>query len=460
MKERAGQPDIVWGMFGGNNAFFGAIARACIYQPILLEHPFGWGPPWDEDSDGTGLCKKNIQQAENFLNDPNGIRKEFARALNDIITVAQDTQALNQPFDLYVSSYVHFFDNTTDACDQWSFAHDRLSTGKPKLVKELRTIINDKVQQLNDIQADVIKNYEIPPRTPFNPNFRVHNSQPDSIFNGHRFCEPNHTFEDQYYNQDVWLWNLQYYDEKTGEEQGVTTTNNGVEFMAPPASLDATHGFQTVLGADTNPIASIPQGNDANTQQYGFGWTARPFHPKFGGHTALKDFFIQQMRNDQIPGVKPAVSPPSQGPPTSPSTPQGVLVCNGLGSSKYVTRDIVKDSIQNSFCPDAVIKGPIQERYNQGTPEEVVITLQGPNGFKPSSDDCTKYLLAVITDGCDSNSPQNPANYKGVGIETIGDIAYTIQPQALRQPVVKAIQYGCDSSYKAQFNEYTVWGHG
>jgi hypothetical protein len=36
-----------------------------------------------------------------------------------------------------------------------------------------------------------------------------------------------------------------------------------------------------------------------------------------------------------------------------------VLVWNGLGSSKYVTRDIVKDSIQNSFCPDAVIKGPI-----------------------------------------------------------------------------------------------------
>lgn len=31
MKERAGKPDIVWGMFGGNNAFFGAIARACIY---------------------------------------------------------------------------------------------------------------------------------------------------------------------------------------------------------------------------------------------------------------------------------------------------------------------------------------------------------------------------------------------------------------------------------------------
>ncbi len=460
MKERAGQPDIVWGMFGGNNAFFGAIARACIYQPISPEHPFGWGPPWDEDSDGTGLCKKNIQQVEDFLSDPNGLRKEFTKALNDIIMVAQDTQALNQPFDLYVSSYVRFFDNTTDACNEWSFAHDRLSTGKPKLVKELRTIINDKVQQLNDIQAEVVKTYQIPPHTPFNPNFRVHNSQPDSIFNGHRFCEPNHTFEDHYYNKNVWLWNLQYYDEKTGEEVGVTTTNNSIEFMAPPVGLDVTQGFQTVLGADTNPNASIPQGNDANTQQYGFGWTARPFHPKFDGHTALKDFFIQQMRNDHIPGVKLAVLPPSQASPKPPQTPQEKLVCNGLGSGKYVTRDIVKDSIQNSFCPDAVSKGPIQERYNQGTPEEVVITLQGPNGFKPSSDECKKYLLAAITDGCDGNNPQNPANYKGGGTETIGDISYTIQPQALRQLAVKGVQYGCDSSYRVLFNEYTVWGHG
>ena len=77
MNERAGQPDIVWGMFGGNSAFFGAIARACIYQPISLEHLFGWGPPWDEDSDRTGLCKKNIQQAENFLT----IRMAFAKNL-------------------------------------------------------------------------------------------------------------------------------------------------------------------------------------------------------------------------------------------------------------------------------------------------------------------------------------------------------------------------------------------
>ncbi|KAF4628357.1 hypothetical protein G7Y89_g9796 [Cudoniella acicularis] len=251
------------------------------------------------------------------------MRKGFTTALDDIIKVAQDTQTSNNPFDLYVSSYVRFFDNTTDGCDEWSFTHDRLSTGKPKLVKRLRTTINDNFQRMNGIQAEVIKNCQMPPHTPVNPNFRIHNSQPDSIFNGHRFCEQNHTFEDQYYNQGVWLWNLQYYDEKMGEE--------------------------------------------------------------------------------------------------------------------YVTDDIVKDSIQNNFWPDAVSKAPIQERYNQGTPEEVVITLQNDyNG----------------------NDPQNPANYKGGGTETIGNIVYTIQPQALRQSADKGVQYACDSSYKLLFNEYTVWGHG
>ncbi|PMD34303.1 hypothetical protein L207DRAFT_547542 [Hyaloscypha variabilis F] len=454
MTEKAGQPDIVWGMFGGNNAFFGAIARACIYQPISPEHPFGWGLPWDEDPTGTGLCKQNIKLAETYLGQPagSGYRKDFTKALNDIVTFAQGKQALNQPFDLYVSSYVQFFDNTTDGCDGWTFAHDRLSTGKPKLVKGLRTVINENVQQLNSIQADIIKNYQIPAHTPMNPNFRVHNSQPDSTFQGHRFCEQGHTFEDQYYNQDVWLWNLQYYDEKTGsEEVGVPTTTGGVEFMAAPPGLDVTQGFETVMGDDTNPAAVIPQGDDVNTQQYGFGWTARPFHPKYPGHTALANFFIQQMRNDNIPGVKPTAS-------TAPTPPAPTLVCNGLTSNKYVTHDLIKDTISNTFCPAAVKQGPISQRYNQGTPEEVVITLTGPNGFKPSLTDCTNYLLGAITEECDTSSP--PPNYKGGGTETIGNVVYSIQPQNVRQPAAKGLQYGCDSTYKVVFNEYTVWGHG
>ncbi|RDL37427.1 Uncharacterized protein BP5553_04860 [Venustampulla echinocandica] len=451
MKEKAGNPELVWGMFGGNNAYFGAIARACIYQPIDPGHPFGWGKPWDEDTGGTGLCKQNIQKAEDYLKKPDSMRKTFTNALDDILKVAQDKRALNYPFDLYVSSYVRFFDDTTDDCDGWTFAHDRLSVGQPKVVKGLRKIINDKVQLVNDIQADVIKNYKPPATTPKLPNVHVHNFQPDHLFDGHRFCEKSRTFEDQYYHMDLWLWNLQYYDEKTGEEVGVAIEKNGVKVMASPAGVNVTQGFQTVLGADTNPDAAIPQTQDPHTQQYGFGWTARPFHPKFEGHKALKDSFIQQMKDDKIPSVKSAPSPPK---------PQQKHECNGLGNKKYVSHDIVKDSIENHFCPDAVSKGPIEQKYNEGTPEEVIIKLTGPGGFKPSSDDCKKYLTGQIIDACDGNDPKNPENYKGGGKETIGDVVYEVQPQSLRQPADKGKQYGCDSSYKFLFNEYTVWGHG
>lgn len=454
LKGFASDLELVWGMFGGNNAYFGAIARACINQPIDQSHPFGWGKPWDEDTDGSGLCKQNIQKTENYPNSPLSMRKAFTDALDDILNTAQNGRAVNYPLDLYVSSYVRFFDDTTDDCDGWTFAHDRLSVGQPKVVKGLRKIINDKVQQINDIQADVIKSYTPPATTPSLPNVHVHNYQPDHLFDGHRFCEKDRTFEDQYYHKDLWLWNLQYYDEKTGEEVGVATNKNGVKVMTAPAVVNVTQGFQTVLGADTNPDAVIPQDQDPHTQQYGFGWTARPFHPKFDGHKALKDSFIQQMKDDQIPSVKPA------DPPPPPPTPQEKLECNGLGSNKYVSRDIVKDSIENHFCLDAVSKGPIEQKYNEGTPEEVIIKLSGPGGFMPNNDDCKKYLTALVIDACDGNDPKNPENYKGGGMETIGDVVYEVQPQSSRQPAGEGKQYGCSSSYKVLFNEYTVWGHG
>jgi hypothetical protein len=89
----------------------------------------------------------------------------------------------------------------------------------------------------------------------------------------------------------------------------------------------------------------------------------------------------------------------------------------------------------------------IEQRYNKvDTPEEVIIKLTGPGGFKPSSDGCKKYLTRLIIDACDGNDPKNPENYKGGGKETIGDVVYEVQPQSPRQPADKGKQYACDSS--------------
>jgi hypothetical protein len=77
----------------------------------------------------------------------------------------------------------------------------------------------------------------------------------------------------------------------------------------------------------------------------------------------------------------------------------------------------------------------------------------------PSEGDCETHLLA-ITDDCDGNDPNNPANYKGGGLLTVGINKYHIDPEALRQPASDGVKGGCDSSYKALYNEYTLWGAG
>jgi hypothetical protein len=405
MAEDPNHSSVVWGMFGGNNAYFGAIARACIYQPYSVEHPFGWGPPWDEDKDETGLCKQNIKKADSYLNDPKAMRRELTDALDDILEVAQNNLTKGSPLDLYVSSYVRFFDETTDDCDKWTFAHDKLSIGRPKVVKGLRKVINDRVLQVNSLQADVIKNYKIPP--PNLPNVRVHNSQPDSTFDSHRFCEKGATYEDQYYGKDVWLWNLQYYDEKSGEEIAVATTdNNGTKFMTSDANV--TQGFQTVLGADSNPDALIPQGNDVNIQQSGFGWTARPFHPKFDGHTALKKLFVQQMRDDKIPGVKLAesvASPSSTPTPPPPPQPSSSLACNGINNVKWMGKDAIASKV-SVFCADAAKQGvqdhdsaSIFRNYDTGTVNDLDLSMDWPSGstFRPSEQDCNEYMGQITT---------------------------------------------------------------
>jgi len=72
---QTGNSQLVIGTIGGNNALFGDIARACIYQPA----PGGWGPAWDNDPDGTGECKKNLATSQEYINRAEGgLRDDFS----------------------------------------------------------------------------------------------------------------------------------------------------------------------------------------------------------------------------------------------------------------------------------------------------------------------------------------------------------------------------------------------
>lgn len=306
---KTGNSQLVIGTIGGNNAKFGDIARACIYQPA----PGGWGNTWDKDPDGTGECKKNIAASRDYINRAEGgLRDDFKGALDNIVNYKTKNGQEQPRFDLYVSSYVEFWNNETTACNDWTFAR-WFSAGYPKLVQGLRTEMNVLVDAYNAVQADVISKYNPEVST---GTVVVHYIPVSDQFANHRFCEQDATFDDQWTSANTYIWNLQWNDGDTGG----TNVPNGA-----PAGMGPNDTFP-VMSLDTQTRTDLDDllfnnGSDVTAEsQSGFGWTARPFHPKPLGYQAMKNFFIQRIKNDNVPGVN-GVAPKSASASAPPPTP-------------------------------------------------------------------------------------------------------------------------------------------
>ncbi|KAB5511255.1 hypothetical protein GE09DRAFT_1165447 [Coniochaeta sp. 2T2.1] len=142
--------------------------------------------------------------------------------------------------------------------------------------------------------------------------------------------------------------------------------------------------------------------------------------------------------------------------------------CNGLGPEKhwkYVTRQTLNQAITNDFC-NKPLDNPSQITgyYNPKTNEDVTITatwvVPRPDPIMFKKETCVQYLLGELTDGCDA--VDNPRNWKGGGVATVGGVKYTIAVQADRQDPLQDPEHGtgCDSSWKTTKDSFTVWGHG
>lgn len=374
---KTGNSQLVIGTLGGNNGFFGDIARACIYQP----DPGPWGPTYDEDPNGEGQCKKNLAKSRAYIQQAQGgLRDQFKSTLDDIFAFKQTNGQLVPRFDIYVSSYVQFFDATTDPCDEWSFGR-WFSVAYPKLVKPLRAEMNELVQMFNDVQADVIKNY--PKNLAY--DYNVHYIPISDEFQGHRFCEANHSENDQWTSSDVWIWNLQWNDGDTGGK------------TQPPG---APNGPLPVMSLDTQNRTSLDNqlftGSDVKALQSGFGWTARPFHPKPLGYQHMSDYFIQKFKDDKIPGIAganaaspttkglPAKTTPTSPPTKAPSYATGSCCfhvdeyqnCNPMTNNLYANITLVDNNkkIIYQTPQQSLANGRLGDPINDGDH----MTIQGP----------------------------------------------------------------------------------
>lgn len=99
-------------------------------------------------------------------------------------------------------------------------------------------------------------------------------------FNGHRFCEPNHTYFDQFFSNDVWLW-------------------NAVPQILP-SEQEGQPGADDGRGPEECQQQLLDFSKPGDSRR---GSELRPFHPKNPGFTAMKEAITNDLKKDKVPGV-------------------------------------------------------------------------------------------------------------------------------------------------------------
>jgi len=213
----------------------------------------------------------------------------------------------------------------------------------------LRTEMNELVDLFNNVQEDVITHY---PRDQSN-SYYVHHLNVSDEFASHRFCEGKHNETDQWVSSDVWIWNLQYNDGNTGGTDKPPDAPNATAI--PVMSLD-TQNITWVDDLFFNSSLLPPNGSLlGGPSQSGFGWTSRLFHPKPLGYERMKNFFIQRLKDDEIPGVIDMDQVP---PPANATTLSSSSATSSQSSSTTAPSVISSTSLTTTSSSVAATTSP------------------------------------------------------------------------------------------------------
>lgn len=279
-------PALVVMTSGGNNAGFGHIVDVCIYHS---DPQHDYGEAYGDDTDKTGDCAKALNDASDYINNPDKMANDLTRTLSDVLNAPASK---NPDFLLYLTGYARFFDPGYDAwCDKeyWSIPSLANPFSKtPYLSTALRQAFNDRVGAVNDLYSKIASSDQF--------KDKVRYIDLDSAFQGHRFCEPGASHADQL-NTDtnfdkVYLWNLNYPWQVSGSgapSDAAAAGNPSAQDIAPIFPAGGSGGV-TAWGSG---------GGEGNVP--GNGWRLRPFHPRYTGYTAIKNAIFAQMTRDGIP---------------------------------------------------------------------------------------------------------------------------------------------------------------
>ncbi|KAI1749154.1 hypothetical protein F4782DRAFT_533768 [Xylaria castorea] len=245
--DMVGSPQMMTYHAGGNNYGFDDVVSHCINQPGT-----GYGPEYPDPS---GVCAQQLAKSNSYINNggEHGLYGDELKTVIDGLghpAVQDDTD-----FRLYIQGYAHFLNLGANYYDGISFGP---LISKLKLSNRLRADVNDGVEH------SPVRFLDISP-----------------AFNGHRFFENNHSYKDQRYSTDVWLWNL---DTPSGNPP------------ADPSRVDA--WLDGAYLPDGAPLPDYP-----NTTTFGVEMQGGIETEGTGETQAIADTVIAQALADRIPGV-------------------------------------------------------------------------------------------------------------------------------------------------------------
>jgi hypothetical protein len=191
---KVASPQLLTMQLGGNNAHFTDIAVACLYVGDRFSSQKDYPDP-----DGT--CYQTITQWETYLDASAdaGAGQSFYFDHHEALQAIMESEVVKgrDDFYLYIVSYTEFFNTSpeSDWCNDQSFGLIK----KPKLSNALRSKLNELVRKINAAITQSTSDMN---------NEHIRSLDPSLAFEHHRFCEPQHTLNNQYFLNDVCFWNI------------------------------------------------------------------------------------------------------------------------------------------------------------------------------------------------------------------------------------------------------------
>lgn len=143
-------------------------------------------------------CSETLKNLQNIIDDGT-FRNTVYNALYQVAKTGRESGGADprENFQVYVPSYMSFYNEVETACDQFSWNYWGWST--PKLDTNLRKQLNSMTKQVNEQMKLAIGD--------LSSMGVIFVEGLEEAYEGHRFCESRHTTYDMI-DYDTWFWSL------------------------------------------------------------------------------------------------------------------------------------------------------------------------------------------------------------------------------------------------------------